>query len=532
MKNKTFFTIFFLLYSLGKIFSQETIVYDKFLVNENVYPTVTTVNIGAGEHTMSINITSKDPKSGKVIEDIYFDYTINNVKYNSEKKWWVYNVNKNFTINNLINYYIEPKLPSTIKNIEIIFSNDKKICALNADVTLTNKDEIGGKFLDFTKKIEPSNDFSINYSSGISEVPYRFYATELSDFIRYNEHKALYNQVEEVIEIPNMPRFKNQAGFGACRQYSLWVVLQKFFCDYSKSSLKSNDCRFPYNSHDISAFGLSEYADRVNDNEFSFNPDAKEELSMPQIIENIQINENGVLLESSRAWDKFTERVNSANDPVKEKEKIMNYLKWVYENYKTDSEDNIKDISKVHKTINENFYFYGEPIDNYPYGQKSNDLYVTERNLKKALTKSTYEKFLYIIFFRGCNLMPQKPNFVMHGFPYDNQDVQPVDIKNKIIEVLKQGIPVLFTSLAITKNEDNTSKSAHSTIISGYKKVCNDSKCVELFKIHNSYGEIWQKLNNDGWVDAENFVNNTDRIKVNGKVRIASASIIWLTPQP
>lgn len=535
MKNKTLFLSVFLLFFLSRIFAQETIVYDKFLVNENVYPTISTVKIGAGEHTMSINITSKDPKSGKIIEDMYYEYTINSVKYNSEKQWWIYNVNKDFTINNLINYYINPKLPSVIKNIEIIFSKDKNICILDGGVILTNKNEIGGKLLDFKKNIEPFNDLSINYSSEISETPYRFYATKLSDFNRYN-HKALYNQVKEHYEIPNMPRFKNQAGFGACRQYSLWVILQKFYCDNSGSfKTKSTDCRFPWKYHDISAFGLSTYTDNINDDEYSFDPDAKEELSMPQIIENIQINENAFLNEGCKAWDTFTEKVNNAENPILEKEKIMNYLKYVYQNYKSDKEENIKDISKVLKSINENFYYYGEPkvyVTSEDYKNYSNEFHINEKYLKKALLKSTYEKFLYTIFFAGCDLEPRNPNFIQNFYPIDKFDVQSVDIKKKTIEIIKLGNPVLFHGLCIENNGKNNDK-AHSTVISGYKKICNENKCIELFKIHNSYGEIWQKLYNDGWVDADWFTEKTCLVQnpTTGKLRITSAAIIWLKPQ-
>ena len=52
----------------------------------------------------------------------------------------------------------------------------------------------------------------------------------------------------------------------------------------------------------------------------------------------------------------------------------------------------------------------------------------------------------------------------------------------------------------------------------------------DLFKVHNSWGAEWQRQNNDGWVDADQFTSNMGRIKVNGKYKIASGSVIWLRP--
>jgi hypothetical protein len=68
-------------------------------------------------------------------------------------------------------------------------------------------------------------------------------------------------------------------------------------------------------------------------------------------------------------------------------------------------------------------------------------------------------------------------------------------------------------------------------VISGYKKVCNGSDCKDIFKVHNSWGEEWQKLNNDGWLDADQIVNNTMKTPSRADKRLPSASVIWLEKQ-
>jgi len=39
------------------------------------------------------------------------------------------------------------------------------------------------------------------------------------------------------------------------------------------------------------------------------------------------------------------------------------------------------------------------------------------------------------------------------------------------------------------------------------KIVCKNKICKKLYKIQNSYGEIWQKCHNNGWVEADNLLD-------------------------
>lgn len=69
----------------------------------------------------------------------------------------------------------------------------------------------------------------------------------------------------------------------------------------------------------------------------------------------------------------------------------------------------------------------------------------------------------------------------------------------------------------------------HSLVISGFKRVKNLNVTKDVFKLHNSWGVEWQNKNNDGWVDADVFVQNTAQVKkADGSYRIGSACVTWL----
>ena len=71
--------------------------------------------------------------------------------------------------------------------------------------------------------------------------------------------------------------------------------------------------------------------------------------------------------------------------------------------------------------------------------------------------------------------------------------------------------PLTFDSaLGIDLNGEPGDNIGHSVVICGYKKVINikTKEIIELFKIHNSWGEKWQKENNNGWCNAKNLLES------------------------
>ncbi|MBD8081304.1 hypothetical protein [Chryseobacterium caseinilyticum] len=154
--------------------------------------------------------------------------------------------------------------------------------------------------------------------------------------------------------------------------------------------------------------------------------------------------------------------------------------------------------------------------------------------MKKALSKDSYDKFLYSLFFDGCSMENFPSGFSAVAFPLDQPNINPANVKEQVIKGLKQGRPVLFPYLCISGNTGDKCNEGHSLVISGYKKVCESDKntnCKDVFKLHNSWGAEWQKVNNDGWVDADALTKNTIKTKSeSGNFKITPGSVIWLTP--
>jgi hypothetical protein len=60
-------------------------------------------------------------------------------------------------------------------------------------------------------------------------------------------------------------------------------------------------------------------------------------------------------------------------------------------------------------------------------------------------------------------------------------------------------------------------------VITGYKSLCKKEKpsdCRDVLKIQNSWGDDWQKRNDDGWLDAQTLL---------GDKPIKEGAISWLT---
>ena len=68
---------------------------------------------------------------------------------------------------------------------------------------------------------------------------------------------------------------------------------------------------------------------------------------------------------------------------------------------------------------------------------------------------------------------------------------------------------------------------SHVAVVSGYKKMCKENnQCVDMLKIHNSYGKTWQKANNNGWVVADDILS---ALIGGSKNKIDKARMSWIS---
>lgn len=317
------------------------------------------------------------------------------------------------------------------------------------------------------------------------------------------------------IVIENMPAYKTQDDIGDCRGFSLAAMVQQYTCTKWKSEIP--DCKNPPADSAISYMGMMAYTNQVPNQPNTFQPNQKNSRGMNEIIDDLSKNGNRLILESCKPFDALVNNFSKNGQAgLDKRDKFFSYLKKMYDSKKSKTEADIADCPECIAEIN-----------------KDSGLNANLTNLKKALTKDTYDKFLYSLFFDGCEMESFPSGFSARVYPTDNMNVTSTDLKNKIKDGLKQGRPVLLPSLCVSQDKGNDCKISHSLVVSGYKKVCavgSSTNCKDVFKLHNSWGAEWQRMNNDGWVDADVLTQNTAKAKSSSGYRIDSASVIWLDP--
>ena len=311
------------------------------------------------------------------------------------------------------------------------------------------------------------------------------------------------------IEIPNMPAYETQDDLGECRAFSVRTIMQKYTCEKWKSDIP--DCANPPADLSISPFGMLIYTNNNFYEEEAFQPLQEKTRSMHDILMDISKNPSFILSSCKPPSNLVNNFSLKGKEGLENRDNFFDYLKKIYKD-KNSIDLNIGDCLNEIEQVT---------------GIKKELI-----NLKKAFIQDSFDKFLYTLFFDGCKLEGFADGFRPNSYPNDKTNATTADIKNRIIEGLKKGKPVLLPSLCMVADSSNKCKEGHSVVVSGYKKVYkNKNELKNLFKVHNSWGINWQKSNNNGWVDADVLVNSTMREPTQSNAsRIISGAVTWLEP--
>lgn len=313
------------------------------------------------------------------------------------------------------------------------------------------------------------------------------------------------------MEIENMPAYKTQSELGECRAYSLAAILQQYVNTKWKSDIP--DPKNPPADMAISHFGLMAYTNQIPNQANTFQPNQDDARSMREIIDNLSKNGNQLILENCKPFENLYKEFSlKGNKGLELRDEFLNYLNEIFKNLKNTNELNIKDctqeVNRLNKFVNLNF---------------------NQKALKKALTKRNLAEFLFSLFFDECKRENFPAGFRAMGFPLDSMNVTIKEMIEQVIKGIKYSKPVILPSICVSQNIGEECNLVHSLVISGYKQVKNNESIKSVFKVHNSWGIEWQKMNNDGWIDAEILCQNTSRIKSeNDSYRIASNSVMWI----
>jgi hypothetical protein len=158
------------------------------------------------------------------------------------------------------------------------------------------------------------------------------------------------------------------------------------------------------------------------------------------------------------------------------------------------------------------------------------NLRASNTQIENALnTANTVEEFLYKAILPSECLNPSNmlniPDYKIGVFPKDPpSNTSATALIKKVESLILNNIPV---EMAICSQEPrggicplnaNREAAGHSITISGVKLICNRDKteCKKMAKVQNSWGQGWQNINNDGWVEL---------------TKLAEASILFDTTQ-
>ena len=96
------------------------------------------------------------------------------------------------------------------------------------------------------------------------------------------------------------------------------------------------------------------------------------------------------------------------------------------------------------------------------------------------------------------------PDYDIRPYPSKGSDKKDFkSIRDQVFRSLSKGYPLEASFCAV--KDANGVCGYHSATIIGQRHVCDLGQCRLQFRIQNSYGESWQKYNDNGWVDAENL---------------------------
>ena len=334
-----------------------------------------------------------------------------------------------------------------------------------------------------------------------------FLSTLTSIYAQYPYELAdnSYKNTGEIIEISPMSPIKDQGAIGLCYAFAAASLLEHYRC--SELGLSCSDSKDFLSTLDVASY------------EESGNKTLKEGGTPQFILTNIA-NERKVAREECAPYLSLRAKVNLLDKSYENEQLGWQFLSegWKNLQWKLKSERKTECISCMANNIKCMFPNMKTPLEQI------------EGALKDA---KAVESFLYkTIIPEHCldkSEALEIPKYVVSSFPtYLDKDLLGLSsLENKIIKLLSAKIP-MQVNICTAKADNGRCSAAHAIVLYGLKEVCNEEKneCKKMVKVKNSYGEEWQKVHNDGWVDLQVLAKSS-------KDYSAGNNIVWLEkPNP
>lgn len=332
-----------------------------------------------------------------------------------------------------------------------------------------------------------------------------------------NSTRVFYEEIpHSTFLIQNVPETKDQDPFPSCESYAYGALYSQWInSDWQLKAMRDIDPNALKKETDISYFGMQIY---IRGNKPGISPDNlwRYNKTLQKTMVDIQGGkELDFDFESRKGTDRyFPFEILLQNDnnldeipfnvskyyfnkygtyyPVIDGKNVevgdvfRDYLMRLYE----DNHSNIKANSNYKSEITELSSITGIPHHNI--------------DMRYALSKPTFQSFLYQIFFKSCSeYVPLSYRNNIDAFNAPDKS----EMKQEIARYIMNGKPVLINILPFP----NSSNIGHKIMITGYKKIKNPftGEISDAFKVLNSWGVEWDELTNGGWFLADNIVSYT-----------------------
>ncbi|XGC81000.1 hypothetical protein ACES2L_00705 [Bdellovibrio bacteriovorus] len=290
-----------------------------------------------------------------------------------------------------------------------------------------------------------------------------------------------YSNSYEEMKIDNMPRVRSQDSLGVCFGFSSATVAQFYRC-----KTKNITCSPLPENKEISPIAMVAWSnpnnEKVRGGTFSDHSNIRFGGKGYGALGYLAEQDSSAVPESCYPFDQFANKYGGDESATNA---LIKKLQVEYDKNKKTEGSACEEC--LLQTMQKEF------------GAKT-----SLEDVASALKEETFAEYLYSLFFRSCGdkLLSFQPAPLMGYFPKGTTATY-----NQVIDqtknILKQGYPLVLDGIC-PFYKDGVCTGGHSVVISGYRKVCKpDNTCRDVLKIQNSWGEDWQKQNDDGWLDAK-----------------------------
>jgi hypothetical protein len=341
-----------------------------------------------------------------------------------------------------------------------------------------------------------------------------------------------------VFEIEDMPRVRDQGGFGICYAVSTYYIAQHHHCaNVLKGRPGYVSCveatKNPAN--EFSLLGLARMSTPVRSLQDFVSRAAASWSTSTDELKAIDLVKGGnpylaalaiaatgnahIESEACYEFDQIVKEFGEADMSPK-----INALKQLYEEQLNaeaqflgacaDCFDQNKKLTEAGFVKQREFRDAGDIL--VSINQKIKQIFPSKSASRRAvfhgLSSKSFEEFLYWITLGDCKFA-QTIN--LHSVDAQRWQFNKSQSYGDALEQMKSILIIKkrpFAARLCISLCDTGNFLGHAVAVSGYRQVCNNAGiCLDQFKVINTWGQRWQSRFDDGWVMADTFIESLQR---------------------